>query len=168
MKYNRGDYYARFLSSESCNSFYLNVLQLKRVEIEESNDEGSDRYHLPDPISLPESLRWTFNEGWLGETGRVCACVCNRKWQDASSHYDASEGSVDLDLAQRTLRCNISFFSSASLVSPLEASLSPSSTLFLLLPPPPLSWIYSLQGCLLQSNLILIPAAHPPIQQIER
>lgn len=34
--------------------------------------------------------------------------------------------------------------------------------------PPPLCLESSLQGCLLQSNLILIPAAHPPIQQIER
>jgi len=37
--------------------------------------KATDRYRLPDPISLPESPRM-FNEDWLGETRRVYVRAC--------------------------------------------------------------------------------------------
>jgi len=61
----------------------------------------------------------------------VRACVIRNDRMRQPS-YDVSEGSIDLDLAQRALGCNIHLFSSRSLESPLEASLSSPSTLFLL------------------------------------
>jgi len=56
------------------------------------------------------------------------------------------------------------FFHPVLLVSPLEASLSPSSTLFLL---SPLSLESTLQGCF-SLTLPLSQPPTPPIQQIER
>lgn len=167
MKYNRGDYYARFLSSESCNSFYLNVLLLKRLEIEESNDEGSQT----DIISLTLSLfRKALGErstraGWARLGVYVRACVIG-----------SGKMRVAITMHRRVVLTSISRSGPSDVTS---LSFHPHLSwvllrlLFLLRVHcssfrPPLSWIYSLQGCLLQSNLILIPAAHPPIQQIER
>ena len=112
--------------------------------------KATDRYRLPDPISLPESPRM-FNEGWLGETRRVYvrACVIRNSKMRKSSW--CIRGNVDL--AQWALECNNLLFS-----FPLASPLSPSNTMFLL---SLLSLEFTLQGCFLQFNLILILAAHP-------
>lgn len=137
--------YACFLSSKSrsCNSFCLKIL-----EIGESNDEGYRQVSSPRPY-LSSGKSSNVQRGLAGwDSACVCACVCNQKDAKAIMMHQR----VVLDLAQWALGCNFLFS------FPLASPLSPSSTMFLL---SLLSLESTLQGCFLQFNLILIPAAHP-------
>lgn len=83
---------------------------LKRLEV------GSYRYHLSDPISLPEIPRWVLTRvGWVRLGVYVCVCVIIN---DKPSRCSVVES---VDLTQRALGS----FSSSPPASPFEISLFP-------------------------------------------
>lgn len=82
--------------------FYIySTLAFHRASIinkKKLSDKGCrDRFSSPLTLSFfPESPRWTFNEGWLGEIGcvyvcemcmRTCVCMYDQKWDKDAKIY---------------------------------------------------------------------------------